>query len=228
MSRQIERISCGTARQQRQTSPSRPRHRGDDVAALVPAAARGEQRAWDLLVARYGATIRAVARRYRLSETDQDEVAQRTWLRLVEHIAQVREPAALGGWLATTARRECLSVLAASRREVVVNETPSREQADPIATEDLASEEERRQALQRALDRLPARQRRLMHTLVAEPALSFADLSAALNMPRGSIGPTYGRSLTRLRRDRHLARIVGAPDAGGTSPRPRVIGHDLD
>lgn len=98
------------------------RHRGDDPHALVSGAVRGDQRAWDLLVARYGATIRAVARRHRLSAADQEEVAQRTWLRLVQHVRSIKEPAALGGWLATTARNESIRVLSASRREVPVDE----------------------------------------------------------------------------------------------------------
>ena len=121
MHRHPARVTCASAREQRERSGSRrPHHRGDDLAALVSAAVRGEtrQRAWRLLVGRFSATIRAVARRHRLSAADQEEVAQRTWVRLVEHIESVREPAALGGWLATTARHECLRVLGASRREI--------------------------------------------------------------------------------------------------------------
>ena len=107
------------------------RHRGEDPHALVSSAVRGDQRAWELLVARYGATIRAVARRHRLSVADQEEVAQRTWLRLVQHVKSVKEPAALGGWLATTARNESIRVLSASRREVPVDEPPNRDEPDP-------------------------------------------------------------------------------------------------
>ena len=69
------------------------------VAALVPAAARGEQRAGSLLVGRFNPTIRALARR----EADQEEVAQRTWLRLLEHIESVGEFAERGGGLPSRA-----------------------------------------------------------------------------------------------------------------------------
>lgn len=223
-----ERTSCAVARQQREYGqPRLPRHRGDDVTALVPAAARGEQRAWRLLVRRFSATIRAEARRHRLNEADQEDVAQRTWLRLLEHIESVREPAALGGWLATTARRECIRVLAASRREILVDERPIGEKSDPAAVEDAVAESERRAALHGALDGLPARQRKLMRMLLSNPALSFDEVSAALGMPRGSLGPTHGRCLARLRRDPHLARVVGASLPVATSRRARVIGHDL-
>jgi RNA polymerase sigma factor (sigma-70 family) len=228
MHRHTDRVSCAAAGEQRDRPRSTRPRRGDDVAALVRGAARGEQRAWGLLVARFSATIRAIARRHRLSEADQQEVAQRTWLCLVEHIESVREPAALGGWLATTARRECLRVLAASRREIPVDEPPGANRPDPISVEDVVSEAERRAALHRALDALPARQRTLMRTLLSEPALSFDDMSAALGMPRGSLGPTHGRSLARLRRDPHLARVVETPSIPVTaSRRVRAIGHDL-
>jgi RNA polymerase sigma factor (sigma-70 family) len=208
--RQTGAAECAAAREDRRTVSRVPRHRGDDLHALLSGAARGESRAWEALVARYGATIRAVARRHRLTAADQDEVAQRTWLRLVQHVASVKEPAALGGWLATTARRESLRVLAASRREVPVDEPPNADEADPSSIEDAASAAERRDALHRALAALPARQGTLMRFLLTEPAVSYDEVSIALGMPRGSIGPTYGRCVARLRRDPHLARALGA------------------
>jgi RNA polymerase sigma factor (sigma-70 family) len=225
---QTERTSCAVARHRREHArPRLTRYRGDDVTALVPAAARGEQRAWALLVRRFSAAIRAEARRHRLNEADQEDVVQRTWLRLVEHIETVTEPAALGGWLATTARRECVRVLAASRRELPVDEPPIAEKSDPATVEDAVAESERRAALHGALDGLPARQRKLMRMLLSNPALSFDEVSAALGMPRGSLGPTHARSLARLRRDPHLAKVVGASLPAATSRRARVIGHDL-
>ena len=51
----------------------------------------------------------------RLSEADGDDVSQTVWLRLVEHLGDLREPAALPGWILTTARNECLRVIRARR-----------------------------------------------------------------------------------------------------------------
>jgi RNA polymerase sigma factor (sigma-70 family) len=168
MAKQVQSTSRAGERQRSHTGAGTPRGNGDDLAALVRAAAAGEQRAWELLVARYGPTIRAVARRHRLSEADQDEVVQHTWLRLFQGIAGLREPAALGGWLVTTAQRECLRVLGApSRRDVAVDQAWLCDRPDPVSIEDIASDAERRHALQRALDRLPPRQRTLMRTRVA-------------------------------------------------------------
>jgi RNA polymerase sigma factor (sigma-70 family) len=191
-----------------------PRHRGHDVTNLVRAAASGDQHAWSALIRRYSATIRAVARRNGLSKADQDDVAQRTWLRLFQHIEHVRQPAALGAWLATVARRECLRTLAASQREVLVDEPVSADQDDLTALETVVRSE-RRAALHAAVDSLPGHERELMRTLLAKPAFSYDELSAALGIPRGSIGPTRGRSLARLRRDPHLARAIGRSAGAG-------------
>jgi RNA polymerase sigma factor (sigma-70 family) len=196
--------------EQRQRRAARPPIPQDDIASLVGAAVNGEQRAWNMLVLRYGAGIRAVARRHRLSEPDQDEVAQRTWLCLFEHIESVREPAAIGGWLATTARHECLRILRASRREIPVDAPSPAEPPQSNPVEDAVVEAERRAALHQAVDALPDRQRTLMRTLLREPTLSFDDVSVVLDMPRGSLGPTHGRCLTRLRQNSDLARVVGA------------------
>jgi hypothetical protein len=67
-----------------------------------------------------------------------------------------------------------------------------------------------------------------MRLLIEEPARTFAEASAALGVPKGSIGPTHGRSLARLRRDPHLAGVVGAETVSlPAGRRARVVGHDL-
>ena len=60
---------------------------------------------------RFSGLVWATARAHRLSSADAADVVQTTWLRLVENLDRIREPEALGGWLATTARRECLRLL---------------------------------------------------------------------------------------------------------------------
>ncbi len=42
---------------------------------------------------------------------------------------------------------------------------------------------------------------------MAEPTPSYEEISAALDMPIGSIGPTRGRCLERLRREAELAGL---------------------
>jgi RNA polymerase sigma factor (sigma-70 family) len=80
------------------------------VADLVAGARNGEQRAWDALVERFAPLIWSVCRQYRLGDADAEDVGQTVWLRLVDQLDRVRDPAALPGWLATTTRRECARV----------------------------------------------------------------------------------------------------------------------
>ena len=72
------------------------------VVDLVTRARDGEKSAWDELVERYAPLVFSVCRRYRLAPPDIDDVGQSVWLRLVEHLPGLREPAALPGWIATT------------------------------------------------------------------------------------------------------------------------------
>ena len=67
---------------------------------------------------KFTSLVWAIARAHRLSDADAAEVAQLTWLRLVEHIADLKEPGRVGPWPATTARRESLRVLRQTQRSV--------------------------------------------------------------------------------------------------------------
>ena len=98
--------ACTLIPQQLTNSPAEP-----TVSDLVARAKDGDRQAWDALVERYAPLIWSICRRHRLSQADADDVAQSVWLRLVDQLDRVRDPAALPGWLATTARRECLRVL---------------------------------------------------------------------------------------------------------------------
>src|ERR1700730_19379683 len=80
------------------------------VRDLVARARNGDTQAWDALVERYAPLIWSICRRHRLSRADADDVAQSVWVRLVDQLDRVRDPAALPGRLATTARPACLRV----------------------------------------------------------------------------------------------------------------------
>ena len=193
------------------------RLRGSDANALVQAAAAGDQRAWGLLVARFDVTIRAQARRHGLAPHDRDEVAQRTWLALHRHVDKLGTHPAIGGWLILTARRESLRVLAASKRELPAEDpVAGRESTDPPIDDALLASE--REAIRQAILRLPVHERRLVALLLREPDLTYQEVSAMLSIPKGSIGPTRGRCIARLRGDRHLVNVITG------RPQP---GHDL-
>src|SRR5262245_62231501 len=100
------------------------------LADLVTRARDGDERAWADLVQRYLGMVHAICRGYRLSGADAAGVNQVVWLRLVEHLGRIRTPEAVGGWIAATARNECLRVLRAPDRSLAVDEPGGRDDRD--------------------------------------------------------------------------------------------------
>lgn len=185
-----------------------PDHGSDaELAALVDAARSGDDAAWRCLVTRFERRLRDVVRSYRLSAADVDDVLQTTWLRLFSHIGEIREPAAVGGWLATTARRECLRLLQAPMREQLTDDPELGEQREQDGPESELLAAERHAVLNRALATLPERHRRLMTMLASDAAPDYQHISQTLAMPIGSIGPIRARSLARLLRHPELHGI---------------------
>jgi RNA polymerase sigma factor (sigma-70 family) len=181
-------------------TPSAPPARSP-LAAAVAGAAAGDEAAWALLVARYDAMLHAVARAPGLGREDGEDVAQTTWLRFLEHGERLRSADALGGWLAVIARREAWRVARERAREVPAETEPGEGPAAAPGADWGLLARERRARVHEAMDRLPERQRALLVALARDPAPSYAQLAADIGMPVGSIGPTLGRALERLRRD---------------------------
>jgi RNA polymerase sigma factor (sigma-70 family) len=169
------------------------------TATLLARAAQGDQSAWDELVSEHTRLLWSVARSFRLDAADANDVVQTTWLRLVEHLDRIEDPTRLVGWLVTTARREAMRVLRRSGRERPVVEDTVLDRPDegpPVDTALLTNERDR--ALWQAFERLNDKCRQLLQIAVNEPK-AYDEISAALGMPIGSIGPTRRRCLTQLR-----------------------------
>lgn len=184
-----------------------------DVAELVRAADRGDQEAWDALVERFGRMIFAVARGVGLSRADASDVCQTIWLRLTQHLGTIRDPARVGAWLATTARREAIRVSRRARRLAPRDELdnvlpPTYDQLDHAL---LYSDRDR--TIRQVYAELPERARTLISLLMSDPPMSYKQLSAITGMPVGSIGPTRARILDGLRA-RLAERGVTAQDLG--------------
>ncbi len=176
--------------------------RSASLATLVQLAAEGCSKAWQELVSRFGGMIAATGRRYRLGAADVAELQQITWLRLVENINKIEQPERLGGWLATTARRESLQLLRrASKYHSGADQMLANMPDDGLPEPDAAPIAAEREALVRAAwERLAPRCQELLSLLMVDDPMGYKDLSQLLRMPVGSIGPTRGRCLERLRR----------------------------
>jgi RNA polymerase sigma factor (sigma-70 family) len=172
------------------------------VAGLVRRAADGDLTAWDRLVVQYERLIWSITAEFKLVESDAADVAQTTWLRLLEHIDRIQYPDRVGSWLAATARNECLRSLAARKRVVLGHDDVELDSAVVAHAPDIDERllaDERAQVVRDALSRLPRRWQRLLEMLMADPPASYSDISDELGLPVGSIGPTRGRCLARLR-----------------------------
>src|SRR5215831_5363920 len=191
--------------------------RGDpSVTDLVTRARTGERQAWDALVERYSPLVWSVCHRHRADGIDLNDVGQNVWLHLVERLDQIRDPAALPGWLTTTAQRECWRALREARRPqaagYVLDFEIIPDQQSAIAEDELLAAE-RHAALREAFADLPASCQQLVALLIADLPVSYAEISAKLGIPGGSIGPTRGRCLNKLRSHPAIAALINA-DAG--------------
>ena len=181
------------------------------VGDLVGRARNGDRQAWDALVERYAPLIWSICRRHRLGRADANDVGQSVWLRLLDQLDRVREPAALPGWLSTTTRRECLRVLSAAQGPhatiyaLDVESLP--DQRTGTADQELLAAE-RHAALRAAFTQLPPNGQQLLALLTADPPTPYADISAQLGIPVGSIGPTRSRYLDKIRRHPAIAALI--------------------
>jgi RNA polymerase sigma factor (sigma-70 family) len=192
----------------------------DDLTALVTHAENGDKQAWDELVERYAPLIWSICRRYRLCQADADDVGQSIWLRLVSQLASLRNPAALPGWLATTTQRECARVLRAARKQEALGHWMDAADMPDKVTGVAESEllrAERHAALREAFTHLPSDSRQLIAMLIHDPPVPYAEISAKLGIPVGSIGPTRGRCLEKLRRYPAIAALINAEIGSGES-----------
>jgi len=154
----------------------------------------------DDIVARYQSMLASIGRQYRLSAEAREDAAQSTWLALIRHYDRIRDHERLGGWLATTMRRECLRMCRHDRREVAGAELTA-DVADPdepdVADTVVHAFTVRR--LYEALSRLSYREQRLLMLQLNPSEPAYSEISRLLDMPIGSIGPVRGRALRKLR-----------------------------
>lgn len=182
------------------------------VVALVGRARDGDQAAWDEIVERYAPLVWSVCQRYRLSPADADDVGAVVWLHLVERLDSIREPAALPGWLATTTRRECLSLVRVRNRYTELGDD-LRDDAAPASDHRLLAQE-RHIALRAAFAELSTQCQQLLALLFRDPPTPYATISATTGLPVGGIGPSRQRCLEKLRASASMTALLDTATEG--------------
>jgi len=189
------------------------------LAALVRAARTGDNDAWTRLIDRYDRVLRRIARSYRLGPADVDDVVQMAWIRLYQNIDRLREPAAIGHWVATTTRRQAMRVLQSHVREQPSDDPELGDVAASNPPEAVVLAAEDRVVLGRAIAVLPGRQRELMTLLAAQPDANYQHISAALEMPRGASGRRWHAAWCASGAIRNCTATTGAAPEAATAPR---------
>lgn len=169
----------------------------------------GEAAAWSVLVRRFQRLVYTVPRRAGLGEAQAADVFQTTFTRLVEHADRISDPSRLQAWLVTTAKRESLRLVEASRRFVAPPPPGDDEpDSDPMADlpdpgprpDELIDGLQQHHRLRSAVDRLDARSRQFVELLfLQDEPLPYSEIAARLGIAEGSIGPTRARCLAKLR-----------------------------
>jgi RNA polymerase sigma factor (sigma-70 family) len=172
----------------------------DSVADLFQRIGDGDPAAWDEILRRYGKLVSTIVQSFRLQEADALDAMQMTWLRLAENADRVQFPERLGGWLATTARRECLRLLRQAKLRPHLTDMASETVADPSTDpEQRAIDANTTWTLWKLVDELSPRQRTLLRMLFTDNTCSYAKAARIAGIPLGGIGPTRARALRQLR-----------------------------
>jgi RNA polymerase sigma factor (sigma-70 family) len=170
------------------------------LAGLVIAAQKGHQEAIDDLVTELSPVLWHVARACGLGPSDAEDVLQTVWLSLLSHLQAIHTPAALTGWLVITTRREAWRVRKADSQQAPAEQEWLISIPDPRpGSEEQAIMAEECRQLWAAFLTLPQRCQELLRIVAFVPRPDYDEVAAALDMPRGSVGPTRGRCLDKLR-----------------------------
>jgi RNA polymerase sigma factor (sigma-70 family) len=137
----------------------------------------------------------------RLDNATAEDVVQTVWLALVRRADTISEPLAVLQWMVVTAKREAWRVARTQARvqpEDMEGSPPSGPDSfHPVEDEVVRDDVQNR--LWHHISQLPERCRALLRVIAFADRPDYADLAKALDMPQGSIGPTRGRCLAKLR-----------------------------
>ena len=178
------------------------------MADFLSAARAGSEDALGQIVNELSPLLWQVARSAGLSQGDAEDVLQTVWIRLVTHLDSINDAGALTGWLVTTTKREAWRVRAAGRKQLPADQDVFADLPDkgPGSEEQVMLEDQRRE-LWAAIGMLSRRCQELLRIMAFAPRADYATVAAALGMRVGSIGPTRGRCLAKLR-----AVLAAGPD----------------
>ncbi len=174
-------------------------------AALVRRCIRGDQTAWDELVGRYQRLIFAIPRRAGLSEDQAADVFQDVFLTLFEKIGEIEQPDRIRSWMVTTAKFKTWAIVRGSKglyspasEEEMDAEMANIRDETPLA-EDMLIELEEQHLIRTALLELEERCQKILSMIyLRDPAATYVEVAAEINVGETSISPLRSRCLKKL------------------------------
>jgi RNA polymerase sigma factor (sigma-70 family) len=141
-------------------------------------------------------TVRA----QRLDREAAEDVLQTVWLALVRSAESIKDAQAVLQWLIVAARREAWRVVKRSDRVEPTEFDDDDVVAPPLdGPEEVALRSDAEGRLWQHIARLSERCQALLRVIAFADRPDYASVAEALGMPVGSIGPTRGRCLAKLR-----------------------------
>jgi RNA polymerase sigma-70 factor (ECF subfamily) len=170
----------------------------EDIARRI---ARGEPAAFDAFFDRYAARLLACLEGMVRDRNVAEDLLQETLVRVWSHIARYREEGRFRAWVFRIATNLALTELRRRRyRGAVDLDRAARETARAPDPHEHLEREERDRLLAEAIERLPDDQRAVV-LLRVRGEMSLAEISAALQVPEGTVKSRLHQSVQRLRRD---------------------------
>jgi RNA polymerase sigma factor (sigma-70 family) len=183
-----------------------------NIVDILPRVADGDPKAWEEILHRYNTLVSATVRSFRLQEADTLDAIQTTWLRLAQNVHRIQHPDRLGGWLVTTARRECLHILRHIRRTPTLSQTIQEALTDPsTGPEQRVIDSDTIRSLWEYVDELPPRRRAVLQALFTDNPPPYTQISDMTGIPLGGIGPTRTRALQQLQKKLDHHKPQGEP-----------------
>lgn len=168
---------------------------------LVSACRRGDEAAWETLIARYQRLVFSITRRAGLDADLAAEVFQQVFTVLLERLDQIEQPMRIGAWLATTARREARRVRRHERGGSAPEDNNDEILDTALLPDQVLVRLEDQHKIRTSLAALDDRCRRLLTLLFYQPdPPPYAEIAVTIGATEGSIGPTRARCLQKLRR----------------------------
>jgi RNA polymerase sigma factor (sigma-70 family) len=166
---------------------------------MIRAGGDARQAAWSDMLRRHSPKMYAVARSFDIDQATGEDLVQTAWLRFLERSDQLRNTASVGPWLCMVVRNEARRLVTRRRTVPIADGWDTRPADTPAPSSGLVATEQA-VALRSAFARLGDDCRQLLGLMLADPPLSYDEIAAALDRPRGSLGPTRQRCLEHLRR----------------------------